>query len=165
MERKSKERVIPLEIYTDGSCKKLARRTFGGWAFIAIEDSQEVYRMTGGELDTTNQRMELQAIRQAFLYAQQARKLNQPVIIYSDSAYAVNCYCQQWYQTWRKNGWLTASKKEVANQDLWTDIIPFFENIWYYLKKVDGHNGVFWNEKCDALAQDFAAQLKINWRG
>ena len=165
MDRRSKERVIPLEIYTDGSCKKIANKNFGGWAYIAVEDSQQVYYKTGGELDTTNQRMELQAIRQALIYAAEHRKESQTVIIYSDSAYAINCYSQRWYENWRRNGWRNAAKKEVANQDLWIDIIPYFENVWFYFKKVEGHNGVFWNEKCDTLAQNEAQELKINWRG
>lgn len=165
MDRRSKERVIPLEIYTDGSCKKIGNKNFGGWAYIAVEDSQQVYYKTGGELDTTNQRMELQAIRQALMYAEECRKENQAVIIYSDSAYAINCYSQHWYETWRQNGWRNAAKKEVANQDLWIDIIPYFENVWFYFKKVEGHNGVFWNERCDELAQNEAQKLKINWRG
>jgi len=165
MERHSQERVIPLEIYTDGSCKKLGTQTFGGWAYIAVEDSKQIDYGSGGEPSTTNQRMELEAIRQALFYASANRKLNQKVIIYSDSAYAINCYSQRWYEGWRRNGWVNAAKKEVANQDLWTDIIPYFDNLWYYFKKVDGHSGVFWNEQCDKKAQYEAEQLKINWRG
>lgn len=165
MDRFSQERVIPLEIYTDGACKKIGTQTFGGWSYIAVEDSQKMNCGSGGELSTTNQRMELEAIRQALVYASKNRKSSQKVIIYSDSAYAINCYAQKWYENWRHNGWVNAAKKEVANQDLWIEIIPYFDNLWYYFKKVEGHSGVFWNEQCDIMAQREANDLKINWRG
>ena len=165
-ERRSKEKIINLEIYTDGSLKKLGRSmTFGGWAFIVVKDSKKIYTAAGDEYGTTNQRMELKAICNALEYASSVRQPNEKVIIYSDSAYAINCYLQEWYVSWLENGWINSSKKPVANQDLWYKIIPYFDNFWYDFKKVDGHSGVFWNEECDKMAQDSAEQLKINWRG
>ena len=109
--------------------------------------------------------MELTAILEALKYAQTIRKTGERVIIYSDSAYAVNCYNQEWYNNWRVNGWVNANKNPVANQDLWQEIIPYFDNFWYELRKVEGHSGDYWNEKCDELAQLEAETLKINWRG
>ena len=52
---------------------------------------------------------------------------NEKVIIYSDSAYAINCYLQEWYVNWQANGWRNANKKEVANQDLWKKIDNLLE--------------------------------------
>ena len=162
----SKEKVVEMEIYTDGSAKTLGRNlSFGGWGFIAVRDCKEVCRDHGGINNTTNQRMELEAIRQALLYAAANRRKNERVIIYSDSAYAVNCYLKEWYLNWQSNGWYNSQKKPVANRDLWEQIIPFFDSFWYDFKKVEGHAGVMWNEECDRIAQLEAQERKDNWRG
>lgn len=166
VEKRSKEKIIPLEIYTDGALKKLGQRsTFGGWAFYALREGRDFYHKSGCESMTTNQRMELKAILEALKYAQVIRQPHEKAIIYSDSAYAVNCYLQEWYVKWQTNGWVNANKQPVANKDLWIQIIPFFDNFWYDFKKVEGHAGVYWNEQCDKLAQLEAETLKINWRG
>ena len=165
-ERRSKEKIINLEIYTDGSLKKVGTTmTFGGWSFIVTRENEKLFEAAGGECGTTNQRMELEAIRAALEYATSIRRPNEKVIIYSDSAYAINCYLQEWYINWQTNGWLNAKKEPVANQDLWYKIIPYFDNFWYDFKKVSGHSGIYWNEECDKLAQTYAEQLRINWRG
>lgn len=166
MERRSKKRVVDIEIYTDGSLKKQGQSsTFGGWGFIVVQDSHKTYFAAGSEYGTTNQRMELKAICEALKYAQSIRRNSERVVIYSDSAYAINCYLQEWYVKWQSNGWLNSKNEEVANKDLWQEIIPFFDNFWYDFQKVSGHNGVYWNEECDKLAQDEAEKLKLNWRG
>ena len=165
-ERRSKEKILNLEVYTDGSLKKIGKTmTFGGWSFIITKDNQKIYETAGSEYGTTNQRMELMAIREALKYASSIRGTNEKVVIYSDSAYAINCYLQEWYVNWLANGWRNSKKEPVANQDLWLDIIPYFDNFWYNFKKVDGHSGIYWNEECDKLAQDCAERLRINWRG
>jgi len=165
-ERRSKEKIPALEIYTDGSLKKLGPHvTCGGWAFLAIRENKLFYEGSGYEANTTNQRMELTAIVEGLKYATEIRRPNEKVIFYSDSAYAINCYEQEWYLKWQDNGWKNSKKESVANQDLWLEIIPYFNNFWYSFKKVPGHAQVFWNEKCDAIAQNQAEYLKINWRG
>lgn len=165
-QRRSKEKIIEYEIYTDGSLKRLGKNlTFGAWGFIVTKDGQEIYEASGGEYNTTNQRMELEAIIQALNYIITIRRSNERVSIYSDSAYAINCYLHKWYENWQTNGWLNSKKEEVANKDQWFQLIPYFDNFWFSFSKVDGHSGVYWNEKCDALAQSTAEQLKINWRG
>lgn len=165
IEKRSTESPIPLEIYTDGSLRSMGRQTFGGWAFIAVKNHKKIYEASGAESDTTNQRMELKAIYEALKYAKENRLVNESIFIYSDSAYAINCYEQEWYVKWQMNGWTSASKQPVANRDLWDVIIPFFDNFWYHFCKVKGHTDNFWNIQCDKLAQDASMQLKINWRG
>lgn len=165
MERRSKERVLSLEIYTDGSLKKAGKQTFGGWGFIAVRDSQQIDSLAGGEKNTTNQRMELTAIVEALKYASAVRRPNEKIIIYSDSAYAVNCFQQDWYLGWMNNGWVNAKGQPVANQDLWYKIVPYFDNFWYDFRKVPGHAGNYWNECCDELAQAQAEALKTENRG
>lgn len=166
MQEKRSNILIPsLEIYTDGSCKSLAKVTFGGWSFIALRGGEFLYRASGGEQETTNQRMELIAIRNALVFANQNRHPNEKVYIYSDSAYAINCYQKQWYDKWLQNGWINASGQPVANDDLWGEIIPYFDNFWYYFGKVKGHADNYWNNECDRLAQTEAQALKDNFRG
>ncbi len=164
-EKRSKEQISALEIYTDGSCKSLAKVRFGGWSFIALRGGEFLYRVSGCEQETTNQRMELIAIRNALRYAQQNRHPNEHVYIYSDSAYAINCYKQEWYTKWQLNGWVNSSNEPVANADLWMEIIPFFDNFWYSFIKVKGHDTNYWNNECDRLAQEEAQTLKDNFRG
>lgn len=166
MDRRSKEHVIEMEIYTDGSLKRIGKNvTFGGWSFIALREKESPISKIGQEFNTTNQRMELTAIQEALKWAQKNRRPSERVVIYSDSAYIVNCYLQEWYVDWEKNRWLNASNKPVANQDLWINIIPFFDDFWYTFRKVQGHSGDVWNEKSDKLAQDAAEQLKLSFRG
>lgn len=165
MERRSKEKIINLEIYTDGSLKRSGQNMkFGGWAFVAVRDNKKIYEAAGNEYGSTNQRMELEAIRNALQFASSHRRSNEKVIIYSDSAYLVNCYQQDWYIKWEQNGWQNVQHKDVANRDLWEQIIPFFDNFWYYFIKVPGHAGNYWNEECDIIAQDMANRLKLSSR-
>ena len=164
MERRSKERVLNIEIYTDGSCKKLgAKATFGGWAYIVVKDGIEIYSAQGSEKNTTNQRMELTAIYKALQYISKERRKNEKVIIYSDSAYAINCYEQKWYDKWLANGWCNAKGDSVANQDLWSEIIPFYDSFWYEFQKVKGHADSYWNIICDSRAQLAADRIKFGW--
>lgn len=165
-DRHSTEKVIEVDVYTDGSCKKIGTHmTFGGWSYIAVRDGKIIYEASDGEINTTNQRMELNAIASALAYFKENRAPSERIVIYSDSAYVINCYTQHWYEKWMLNGWVNSKGESVANQDLWRKIIPFFDNFWYSFRKVKGHAGVFWNEKCDKMAQMEADKLKINWRG
>ena len=166
MERHSKERIADLEIYTDGSLKKKGQNmTFGGWAFVVVQDNKEITCQYGHEFNTTNQRMELTAVVKALEYAYAVRKNSEKVVIHSDSAYIINCYQKSWYLGWETNGWLNSQQQPVANADLWEQIIPFFDNFWYNFKKVPAHAGNYWNEHCDKLAQSAADFCFKNFRG
>lgn len=163
--KRSAEQIPELEIYTDGSSKSLGKVRFGGWSFIVLRGREFIYRASGGEQDATNQRMELMAIRNALEYAHLNRYPNERVKIYSDSAYAINCYQNQWYEKWQRNGWITSTEQPVANAELWMDIIPYFDNFWYNFFKVKAHADDYWNNECDRLAQQEAQDLKDNFRG
>ena len=165
MDSRKKERVMPTEIYTDGSLKKLGNLTFGGWAYIVVRDQEGIYANSDSVRDTTNQRMELTAIVEALKYIELHRRPSEKIIVYTDSAYIVNCYLKEWYIKWQNNGWINSGGKSVANIDLWCQLIPYFDNFWYDFRKVEGHAGVYWNEKCDTMAQSCAQVLKENWRG
>lgn len=109
--------------------------------------------------------MELLAIRNALEFAQKNRHPNEKVVIYSDSAYAINCYLQEWYINWQSNGWTNSKGEDVANQDLWIEIVPYFDNFWYTFIKVKGHETNYWNNECDRLAQMASQELKDNFKG
>lgn len=156
-ERQSKEKIIPLEIYTDGSCHKFENRGkgIGAWAFIAVEGVNSIYATTsqvGDNTDTTNQRMELLAAAEACAWAEITRSRNQKVIIYSDSAYLINAFNQNWIGGWKARGWVNSQNKEVANKDLWFRLLPYYDNIHYSFVKVKGHDKSVWNIKADELA-------------
>lgn len=164
IERHSKARIPTLEVYTDGSLKESGKTTFGGWGFIVIQNDHKIYSAAGNEINTTNQRMELQAISEGLKYASSIRRPLEKISIYSDSNYAINCYMQEWYIQWMENGWHNSKHKPIANRDLWDNIIPYFDNYWYEFHHVNAHTNVFWNNEADELAQSAADYAKKYWR-
>ena len=105
--------------------------------------------------DTTNNRMELFAAVQGFT------ALKQPcaVTLYSDSAYLVNAFKQNWIDGWQRNGWKTAAKKPVENQDLWQTLIDLTSTHKVRFIKVKGHSDNENNNRCDKLARDAIKSL------
>lgn len=168
MEHHSKEKVIDIEIYTDGACKNIGitnhtfDKTFGGWSFVVVKDNNIIYETCGGCRNTTNNIMEMTAIIEALKYVQTIRKKEERVMIYSDSAYVINCVNQGWWKNWQRNGWINSKKEEVKNRELWIKLIPYFDHFWYTFSKVKGHSGVIYNERCDELASNFANKLKAD---
>lgn len=156
--------LIPYQIYTDGSAKgsDYAHRA-GGWSFLILYDGGVVAEGSGGEHDTTNQRMELRAAIEGIKNAQHLANNSKDAVfeIYSDSAYLVNCYIQRWYNGWRRNGWRNAKDEPVRNQDLWQELIPCFENFHYAFIKIRGHSQDKWNDRVDKLAQAAAEQARL----
>lgn len=135
-----------IAVYTDGACS--GNPGPGGWGTIIIRDNQET-ELAGYEANTTNNRMELTAVIQG-LSALADTTL--PVTVYTDSQYVVNAINQHWIDNWQIKGWINASKKPVANRDLWEEIIAL--NLKYnptYIW-VKGHSTNEYNNRCDALA-------------
>lgn len=135
-------------IYTDGACKGNPGR--GSWAAILIwKNSDSVIKEISGVFEqTTNNRMELTAVVEALKSLK--KKCN--VTIYSDSAYIVNAFQQNWVAKWQRNGWKTADKSPVKNQELWEDILDHCSHHHVRFEKVKGHAGVHYNERVDQLA-------------
>ncbi|MFC7440353.1 ribonuclease HI [Laceyella putida] len=133
-------------IYTDGACSHNPGP--GGWAAVLLY-GQHRREISGGEKDTTNNRMELLAVIEAL------KLLKEPcrVKLHSDSAYIVNCFQQKWYVKWIKNGWVTSSKKPVENKDLWQELLSLCEEHEVEFIKVKGHSDVELNNRCDELAR------------
>lgn len=144
-----------LEFYTDGSYS--SKSEIGAWAAICLEDNSIIDTQKGLEPFSSNNRMELLAILSALENANTIETKNTKVVIYTDSAYAANCFNQKWYLNWINNGWKTADRQDIKNQDLWRRIISLYIKLSVKLgltiQKVPGHQGVKWNEYVDLLAQ------------
>ena len=145
---------MSVSIYTDGSC--LGNPGPGGWGAILVYGAVEK-ELSGGEDNTTNNRMELMAAIMAL------EALNRPVevTLTSDSVYLKDGITK-WIHGWKKNGWKTAAKKPVANQDLWQRLdaaIAPHRITWAWVK---GHAGHPMNERCDDLARQAAEGIKTN---
>lgn len=152
--------VLPYEIYTDGSAKgNDPSNRSGGWAYVMLYDGDIIRRDSGNVLATTNQRMELQACAEALRACELFWDETKEFHIYSDSAYLINCYRQGWYINWEKNGFRNAKKQEVANQDLWAEIIPYFKRKSFSFYKVEGHADNYYNNFVDNMAQEAAAKM------
>ena len=134
-----------ITIYTDGACS--GNPGPGGWGALIINASDET-ELCGGEENTTNNRMELQAAIEAL----RATKDAEEVILYTDSQYVKNGI-NSWIKGWKKNGWKTAARKPVKNQDLWQFLDEETEGRSIEWRWVKGHDGDPGNERADALAR------------
>ncbi len=132
-------------IYTDGACSGNPGK--GGWGAVLIYGKIEREICGSSEL-TTNNQMELTACIKAL------ELLKEPctVTLYSDSAYVVNAFNEDWISGWVQNGWRNSQKKEVANVELWKELIHLCNKHTVTFVKVKGHAGNKYNEICDALA-------------
>mgnify|MGYP002525965320 FL=1 len=135
-----------VEIYTDGACS--GNPGPGGWGVLIRELDKEDTEISGGEKDTTNNRMELLAAIKAL----ESIENNKEIIIYTDSNY-VKDGITQWISNWKKNNWKTSNKKPVKNVDLWIKLDNAIQNKKISWKWVKGHDGNEGNEKADFLAQ------------
>lgn len=136
----------PIEIYTDGACK--GNPGPGGWGVLLKAGGTEK-EMFGGELATTNNRMELMAVIQAL----SALKRPCEVTLFLDSQYVLKGITE-WLPGWKAKGWRTASKQPVKNVELWQQLDALVQQGGHRIdwRWVRGHNGDPGNERADALA-------------
>ena len=132
--------------YTDGACS--GNPGPGGWGVVLIEGDKRT-ELKGGERATTNNRMELLAAMKALETAPDGA----PVTLYTDSQYVKNGVTV-WIKGWKKNGWKTASKKPVKNQDLWVELDELANARPVDWRWVKGHAGHPENERADTLARE-----------
>ena len=132
-------------VYTDGACS--GNPGPGGWGAI-LEWQGHEKELSGGEAQTTNNRMELTAVLTAL------RLLKEPctVELYSDSKYVVDAIDKGWLYGWQKKGWIKADKKPVLNVDLWQRLLPELKRHDVHLHWVKGHAENEKNNRCDQLA-------------
>lgn len=143
---------VVVQIYTDGACS--GNPGPGGWGVLMLYGENEK-ELTGGEFQTTNNRMELTAAIEGL----RALKRRCSVELYTDSTY-VRDGITKWISGWKAKGWKTAAKKPVKNEDLWRaldDISAKHDITWKWVK---GHAGHPENERADALANQGMALYK-----
>lgn len=141
-----------VQLYTDGACK--GNPGPGGYGAILRFGSREK-ELSGGEISTTNNRMELMAAIVGL------EALTEPceVTLYSDSKYLVDSVTKRWVYSWRKNGWKKADKKPTLNVDLWERLLIMLEKHRVAFVWIRGHDGHEFNERCDQLAVAEAEKL------
>ncbi len=137
--------VKKVEIFTDGACS--GNPGPGGWGAILRCDGKEK-EISGGEKDTTNNRMELTAV----IMALKALKYPCQVTVTTDSKYVCDAINQKWVYGWRDNGWRKKDKKPALNPDLWQDLLSLLEKHQVDFFWVKGHNDHPENERCDKMA-------------
>jgi len=141
-----------IQIYTDGSC--LGNPGPGGWGAILLYKKVKKV-LQGNAPETTNNRMELMAAIKGL----EAVKRPLPIHVFTDSSY-VKDGITKWLKGWVNNGWKTANKKPVKNQDLWEQLAALeakHDVVWNWVK---AHNGDEYNEEVDDLARNAAEKLK-----
>jgi ribonuclease HI len=143
-----------IEIYTDGS--SLGNPGPGGWGVVVVEENKIIKEIGGGEKNTTNNRMELQAAIEALKFVHQNKF--DDVTIHADSAYVLGGVTT-WIHGWERNGWKTANKKPVLNQELWQELVSLERGLKIKInwQKVKGHSGHIYNDKADEVATSNAA--------
>lgn len=136
----------PIIIHTDGACSRNPGP--GGWG-VVLQAGAHVKELKGGALETTNNRMELMAAIEAL----SALKRPSQVILHTDSTY-VRDGITRWITGWKRNGWRTAAKKPVKNEDLWRRLDALAQAHEVDWRWVKGHAGDPGNERADALANE-----------
>ena len=144
----------PLSIYTDGGCS--GNPGPGGWAYVIVTETPEgaeiLAQHSGGEKETTNNRMELTAVIQALKAIKKMDNIQAKTVIYTDSQY-VQKGITEWIHKWKRNAWRTSDKKPVKNQDLWMELDTLSAEISLHWEWVRGHSGITYNEQCDRMTQ------------
>lgn len=141
-----------VDIWTDGACS--GNPGTGGWAALLIyNDNKKI--ISGGEKETTNNKMELMAVISAL------QTLKEPCVIKlrSDSAYVVNAFNDNWIAGWQNNNWRNSKKQPVANKELWLKLIKLTQIHKVSFIKVQGHAFDINNNLCDELAKREIAKL------
>ncbi|MBR6509388.1 MAG: ribonuclease HI [Clostridia bacterium] len=141
-----------VEIFTDGACS--GNPGPGGWGAI-LRFGKAEKELSGGEKDTTNNRMELTAV----IMALSALKEPCKVILTTDSKYVADGILKGWASSWQKNGWRKADKKPALNPDLWEKLLELCDVHEVEINWVKGHAGHPENERCDKLATDYYKSL------
>ena len=141
-----------VELYTDGACSGNPGK--GGWgAVLKYKDIEK--ELSGGEPETTNNRMELTAVIMGL------KSLREPcnVELTTDSKYVADGLGKGWAQSWKANGWRKKDKKPALNADLWEELLALSEIHNINIHWVKGHAGHEYNERCDRLSVNYYLSL------
>lgn len=153
-----------LRIYTDGGCRGNQNEdgiNTGGYGAI-LEFAGRRKELSGGERNTTNNRMEMKALIAALSAVTKPR---QRIEVFSDSSYLTNCFREGWYKNWRRNGWKTSSKTAVENRELWEELLRLIEEPEHDISffRVKGH--VNPDGKSYLLSRDKLYEKFTEWNG
>jgi len=150
-----------LKIFTDGGCS--GNPGPGGWAFVMVQETFQGRRIIaeekGGEKNTTNNRMELQAVIESLKALKARNDVPRRALIFTDSQY-VQKGITDWIRKWKQNAWRTSDKKPVKNRDLWMELDFLTEDFVLGWEWVRGHSGVEFNERCDRMTQEAIALVR-----
>ena len=125
-----------LKIYTDGACANhQGDENIGGWGAI-LEYGGHTKELYGGEVNTTNNRMELTAVIEAF---KALKRDGLEAQVFSDSSYVMNCFRDKWYVNWQKNNWKNSKKQPVENRELWEELLELAGKHKVSFYRVKGH--------------------------
>ena len=141
-----------VDIYTDGACRGNPGK--GGWGAVLVYNGREK-ELSGGERETTNNRMELTAAIKSLACLKEACE----VTLYSDSKYLVDAITKGWVYSWKSKGWKKADKSPALNVDLWEELLSLLDKHEVTFVWVKGHDGHAYNERCDTLATTYADSL------
>lgn len=144
-----------IELFTDGACS--GNPGPGGWGVVLRYQGHQK-ELSGGEKDTTNNRMELTAA----IMGLSALKEPCKVRLVTDSKYVADGITKGWAESWKKNGWRKADKKPASNPDLWEKLLELVKTHDVTIEWVKGHAGHPENELCDRLAVEFYKKLQEN---
>ncbi len=147
------ENLTFVEMFTDGACS--GNPGPGGWGVVLRCNGTEK-ELSGGEAETTNNRMELLAV----INGLEALKRRCKIKICTDSSYVVNGITKGWAENWKANGWRKADKKPALNVDLWDRLLKLLSQHEYEFVWVKGHAGHPENERCDKLAVAYYQKFK-----
>ncbi len=149
-----------VEVFTDGGCDPNPGP--GGWAAILRCREMDLQKeISGAERDTTNNRMELTAVIEAL----SSLKVPCDVRVVTDSRYLADAFRARWLEKWKRNGWRTADKKPVKNQDLWMRLDELCRKhsvVWIW---TEGHAGHAENERCDRMVRKARERLSAGNSG
>ncbi len=144
-----------IELFTDGACS--GNPGPGGWGVVLRYNGHEK-ELSGGESDTTNNRMELTAAIEGLSALKEPCKVR----LVTDSKYVADGITKGWAESWRKNNWRKADKKPALNPDLWEKLLNLIATHDVTIDWVKGHAGHPENERCDRLAVEFYKNLQEN---
>lgn len=144
-----------IQIFTDGACK--GNPGPGGWCAI-LRYNQAEKIISGGESQTTNNRMELSAV----LFALKALKEPCQVSLTSDSKYVIDSVSKGWVYSWKNKNWKKSDGKPALNVDLWEQLLPLLKIHKVEFNWIKGHAGHPENEKCDKIAVEESEKFKKN---
>jgi len=141
-----------IRVYTDGGSRVRNREVpIASCSAVILREGQEIEILKQAFTDCTNNQMELMGV---LMGLGKVYPTNEPVQVYSDSAYIVNCFKDRWYDNWRVNNWKSSSGKPVKNREMWELLLNYYENMNLTFVKVKGHSNDYYNDLADKAVNE-----------